>query len=81
MSSASAGFPSLAAPVSSDPSVNSGPCICDHCVTDEYLVPETFIPAILPGQSGALGWDTSYWCSNCGTYFGHLTDKLPSQWR
>lgn len=56
------------------------PCRCVHCATDEYLVPDNIQPRVLPGTTGRRGWDVSYWCSRCDSFYGHLADQLPVAW-
>ncbi len=44
------------------------------------LVPDVIEAQPLPGRANIMGWDVSYWCSRCDGHFGHLADRLPSQW-
>lgn len=48
---------------------------CSVCGTDEYLIVEDLEPALDIDLSGHPLWNISYSCSECDSFYGHLTRR------
>jgi hypothetical protein len=48
---------------------------CTECGTDEYLIVEGLEPAVDADPSGRPLWNISYSCSECESFYGHLTRR------
>lgn len=48
---------------------------CIECGTDEYLIVEDLQAAVDADPSGRPLWNISYSCSECESFFGHLTRR------
>lgn len=48
---------------------------CPVCGTDDYLIVEELEPAVDVDLSGHPLWNISYSCSECDSFYGHLTRR------